>query len=178
MMKGFYAVTLTFLAGVSTEAQLRVDQPEHLEKAVYQAVLAQHYNHPAGARLLLEPTTRGVSFPISPQLMARLSYADSVLLEEFTTRAKERISLEGGIGVSPTVFVTDSLRSAIMASPRWSSDEGAYSFSRVAFDRTRTKALVYVFRSCGGRCGNGGLIQLEYRDGKWEILRLLITVYS
>lgn len=36
------------------------------------------------------------------------------------------------------------------------------------FDRTRTRALVSVIKSCGGLCGSGGIFAVEKDGGTWK----------
>lgn len=53
------------------------------------------------------------------------------------------------------------------------------SVSRVAYDRTRRWALVWVHWSCGGRCGNGAIsLMLKDGGGAWRKIDTLVTVYS
>ncbi len=48
-------------------------------------------------------------------------------------------------------------------------DSGGYiEMSAVGFDRSKTRAMVYVAHSCGGLCGNGADHLLEKVDGVWH----------
>ena len=48
---------------------------------------------------------------------------------------------------------------------------GIISFSRVGFNRKKSKALVYVGSQSGPLSGIGGLIYLERVNGTWEIIK-------
>jgi hypothetical protein len=61
---------------------------------------------------------------------------------------------------------------------RFPGSVGLLSFSRPGYDATRTHALLYYGHGCGGLCGDGGYVLLERRDGKWMILRRVVTWMS
>jgi hypothetical protein len=44
-----------------------------------------------------------------------------------------------------------------------------FSFSRIAFDQHRMKAVVYMQYFCGGKCGYGELRVLEKKSGIWSV---------
>lgn len=46
---------------------------------------------------------------------------------------------------------------------------GYFTFSRIGFDSTKTRALVYVIFACGGLCGNGDYFLLEKDKNTWKI---------
>jgi hypothetical protein len=53
------------------------------------------------------------------------------------------------------------------------------SLSRVVFDETGERALVRVFVSCGGLCGNGGLLLMRRgADGRWRLERTISIAYA
>jgi hypothetical protein len=61
---------------------------------------------------------------------------------------------------------------------RFPGSTGSISFSRPGYDSTRTHALLNYTHGCGGRCGDGGYVLLERRDGKWVVLRRVVTWMS
>ncbi|MSR14360.1 MAG: hypothetical protein EXR86_07310 [Gammaproteobacteria bacterium] len=53
---------------------------------------------------------------------------------------------------------------------RYANSPGLLRVSRVAFDSTKTHALLYLELQCGAECGAGRLIQAKrVADGPWEI---------
>ena len=45
-----------------------------------------------------------------------------------------------------------------------------YLFSNIYFDSNGTKGVFYSSYLCGGDCGQGELIFVEFRNGKWTII--------
>ena len=46
---------------------------------------------------------------------------------------------------------------------------GEIGFSKVFFNSTRDKAILYYEFYCSGNCGKGELLMLEYIEGAWKI---------
>lgn len=44
-----------------------------------------------------------------------------------------------------------------------------HTFSRIGYNRRRTQAMVYVGYRCDGMCGDGQIVLLERRGGRWTI---------
>ncbi|MDQ6634301.1 MAG: hypothetical protein M3Z10_06020 [Gemmatimonadota bacterium] len=61
---------------------------------------------------------------------------------------------------------------------RFPGSTGSMSFSRPGYDASRTHALLYYSHGCGDLCGDGGYVLLERRDGKWAVLRRVVTWMS
>jgi hypothetical protein len=61
---------------------------------------------------------------------------------------------------------------------RFPGSTGSISFSRPGYDASRTHALLHYSHRCGGRCGDGGYVLLERRDGEWVVLRRVVTWMS
>lgn len=58
---------------------------------------------------------------------------------------------------------------------RFSGAKGLVALSRVGFDSTRSEALLHVSIGCGLTCGNGQLISLSKRKGRWHVRSRMIT---
>ena len=46
-----------------------------------------------------------------------------------------------------------------------------YSLSHVGFSSNRRRAAVYLVAVCGWLCADGGVVELEFVDGRWRVLR-------
>lgn len=56
---------------------------------------------------------------------------------------------------------------------------GAVGFSRIQFNKTKTKGILSASASCGGgKCGRGFLILIENKSGKWKIKKIIPTWLS
>lgn len=51
-------------------------------------------------------------------------------------------------------------------------------FTRVAYDASRTHAVVYASMGCGGLCGNGSFYAFELRNATWREIGRVIHVIS
>ena len=47
---------------------------------------------------------------------------------------------------------------------------GTLVFSRVAFDKNKTRGVFYYSFVCGGLCGGGSIVFVEKIDDKWQII--------
>jgi len=61
---------------------------------------------------------------------------------------------------------------------RYPRSNGYISFSRPGYDATGSHALLSYGHGCGGLCGDWGFILLERREGRWVILRRVVTAVS
>jgi hypothetical protein len=55
---------------------------------------------------------------------------------------------------------------------------GIIGFSNVGFNQDRKQALVYVTRSCGGKCGEGDYVLMEKENNVWKIKNVCNTWVS
>ena len=55
---------------------------------------------------------------------------------------------------------------------------GIFSFSRIVFDDNKLNGKLWVNYSCGGLCGQGGIVYVKERNGNWEIEKIEILVVS
>lgn len=78
---------------------------------------------------------------------------DSIKIKDFTTKFNFKI-------YSDKNFPDDKLRKI-----------GSISFSRVAFNLAKNRAVVYTSFICGGLCGSGQILFFEKLNGKWEYLK-------
>lgn len=53
------------------------------------------------------------------------------------------------------------------------SDIGAVSFSKVFMNEDNTKGLLYYDFMCGGKCGKGEIILVEFHDQHWTIKKTI-----
>ncbi|MEO8193733.1 MAG: hypothetical protein ABI681_07770 [Gemmatimonadales bacterium] len=61
---------------------------------------------------------------------------------------------------------------------RFPRARGLIGLSRPGYDKARRHALVYYSMGCGGLCGEGGYVLLERREGKWLVLKRVVTMMS
>lgn len=59
---------------------------------------------------------------------------------------------------------------------KYPGSPGLVRLSRVGFDSSREQALVYVHRSCGGRCGSGRYVLLSRSGEQWEVVDEYIAI--
>jgi hypothetical protein len=52
------------------------------------------------------------------------------------------------------------------------------SFTRIAYDSSRTQAVVYASMGCGGLCGNGSFYAFELRQGRWLKVGQVVLIIS
>ena len=70
------------------------------------------------------------------------------------------------------VFENDSLAQAWKQFyDAYPSATGLIRFSRVGIDAEKNQALLYVAHSCGGLCGNGFVVLLQLKWGRWVVVR-------
>jgi hypothetical protein len=55
---------------------------------------------------------------------------------------------------------------------------GIFSFSRIRFEKDKSKAEIYVNYRCGSLCGKGGTVYIIKKLGKWIIEEILIEEVS
>jgi len=55
---------------------------------------------------------------------------------------------------------------------------GIVKTSRVAYSHDLSQALIYLDWRCGGRCGTGNLVWLEFENDSWKILENRVTWIS
>jgi hypothetical protein len=55
---------------------------------------------------------------------------------------------------------------------------GIFSFSRIRFEKDKSKAEIYVNYRCGNLCGKGGTVYIIKKTGKWIIEEILIEEVS
>jgi len=51
-------------------------------------------------------------------------------------------------------------------------------FTRVAYDKSATHAVVYALMGCGALCGNGSFYAFELRDGTWHEVGKVMRIVS
>ena len=61
---------------------------------------------------------------------------------------------------------------------RYPGARGHISFSRPGYDPSGTHALLAYGHGCGSLCGDWGYVLLERRDGRWTVLKRVITIVS
>lgn len=59
---------------------------------------------------------------------------------------------------------------------RYPDSPGLVQFSSVGFDPSREQALVYVHRSCGGRCGSGRYVLLSRSGEQWDVVDEYVAI--
>jgi hypothetical protein len=52
------------------------------------------------------------------------------------------------------------------------------SFTRIAYDLSRTRAVVYASMGCGALCGNGSFYAFQFRNGIWLKVGQVVRVIS
>lgn len=106
-------------------------------------------------------------------------------LEEFVVVAKVRSVRPERLAPLRVTLFTREERSRVegfltreQRMARFGPEGALFSVTDVAFDASRTRAVVSVFRSCGVRCGSGGLLLLERTGSGWTVLRELASTRS
>jgi hypothetical protein len=61
---------------------------------------------------------------------------------------------------------------------RFPASNGYIVLSRVGFNPTKDQALVYMAWMCNSRCGEGKLMLMSKRDGKWKVEKHYTTWVS
>lgn len=55
---------------------------------------------------------------------------------------------------------------------------GIFSFSRIEFNEEKLNGKLWVNYSCGGLCGQGGIVYIKKYKGNWEIEKIEILEVS
>lgn len=89
-------------------------------------------------------------------------------------RWEPKFTIPGGYRVLP---YNEAAHAQTCLDPRGHPAAGCESYQQVkyvrylgvpGFDRTHTRALVSVIKSCGGFCGSGGIFAVEKAGGSWQ----------
>jgi hypothetical protein len=102
-----------------------------------------------------------------------------VLFESLRAKNRESISLKRRFNIRHDyVLLHESDLAAILKAKdiegwdyfyeKYPNSSGYVSLSRVGFNTTFTKAIVFIEQSCGSLCSSGDYILFEKRDGKWR----------
>lgn len=101
------------------------------------------------------------------------------LFEDLQTRSRESVPIERLFNIRHDyVLLGESNFSAFFKVKdlegwedfykKYPNSSGYVSLSRVGFNTTFTKALIFRSESCGSLCGSGDYILFEKTDGKWK----------
>jgi len=171
------------------------------EYAVYAAVLdslfARDVAHPryvlSDSTFVLRADTTDDWASVAARWFGPLfAHAATATLPSFRAQGTQRIALRAAdIHTLGTVeLVSDpELRTIFVRNARpdfgWQSfyerypgAAGQIRLSRVGLDEQGTHALVYVNHSCGGLCGDGGMVLLERRGDRWVVLKYAVMWVS
>ena len=171
------------------------------EYGVYSAVLKQRLaNHPSIKQIVIRKITGGgriasslVSSQVETALLSNKDLVEAELIENYNADHDKPIELKDKFCVDlPLFLVTDeNLKPIFEASKADFTGESAgkamekkygtsriIKFSRVAFNKSKSVALVHAEVSCPGACGNGDIYFLTKKDGKWTVIMTFNTWIS
>lgn len=142
------------------------------EYAVYSALINSTFLHPKTDRAIIQAHTEfdreTVVIPeeFKEDLLPKIERSETLerrfnLKVDYLLLDKDQLNAlfkEGGLETAWEIYWK-----------RYPKATGLLGLSRVAFDRTHTKAYVYASESCGSLCGNGYSFVLEKVNGSWQV---------
>jgi len=161
------ALMLVALCAAPAGARAQMETPDAVEYAVWSAVLRQVYGRDLRQVRIQDSTATIVVDTVRDAAMVRWLTGSTELVDSLRARV--------------TRPATVDRRALRVRRPRIvgrdAEERYVVSFSRVAFDAERRRALVHASASCGMLCGSGGLVLLEKdRDGRWRFAHH-VTMY-
>jgi len=153
------ALVLTILCAAPAGARAQGEAPEAEEYAVWSAVLSQVYGRDLRQVRIQDSTATIVVDTVRDAAMVRWLTGSTELVDNLRARVTRPATVDRrALRVRrPRIVERDA------------EERYVVSFSRVAFDAERRRALVHVSATCGMLCGSGGLLLLEKDgDGRWQ----------
>ncbi len=102
-------------------------------------------------------------------------------LKSFKLNDTKPRSLQNVLGNSPGIIFLSNTESANIFRKgvdgwdayykKYPKSGGILSLSDVGFDRDQTQAVIDVSYNCGWLCGEGGLLVLKKKEGRWYIFK-------
>lgn len=176
-----------------TEAVPSIVAEESDEYAVFSAVIDERYSG-TGKLVVIRDYAGGcnaVGYELEDESQTQDLPAD--LYREYRVKNRECMNLASHLDLSipkahadfsmPYTFISDEEMKALelknsMTWPhafwpnfykKYKKSIGIISFSRVAFDVERNRALVFVSYACDFTCGNGYFVLLGKEQGRWRV---------
>lgn len=183
------AVILQILVPAFAQSQTQRDNSVTAEEyAVYSALLNEITQSPNDGKpvklLVVNDRTEGPGKMCLPEVVAKWNkeiQADELkpILSDLLIKNEQRYSLSGQFKLTRhLVLINEETISEIFKKrgyEGWSefyrkypNSSGYITFSRVGFNKERTKAFIYRETGCGSLCGYGGYILLNKENGKWK----------
>ncbi len=163
------ALLLFALCAMPAAARAQAEAPDAEEYAVWSAVLEQVHGRGLRRARVQDSTEMVAVDTVREAAMVRWLTGSTELADSLRARVTRPAAIDARrLRVRRPCIVE---REA----------EGRYliTFSRVAFDAERRRALVHAFASCGMLCGNGGLVLLEKdAGGRWRYRTHVSMYYS
>ena len=158
------------------------------EYAVYSAYLSGIENSPNDGKavklIVINDHTTAIEGSCSRDNIAKYNQRitkDELrpLFENLQTRSKESVSLDRLFNIKHDYVLLDERTFADFFRAKdlegwedfykkYPDSSGYISLSRVGFNTTRTKAIIFRKQNCGPLCSSGDYILFEKIDGKWK----------
>jgi hypothetical protein len=124
--------------------------------------------------------------------MQQIGVRPAELIDDFIHRNVVACDLrellrDSPIAVRAAFLTADSLASLMQAGPmaywraideRYPMSGGLITVSRPGVDRSASRAILYIGRGCGVRCGAWGYALLRKERGRWKVERYIIRLRS
>lgn len=178
------AALVVVVAACSAPAEVLAQSEVSAEEyAVYSAFVTEAYLKPKTELAVIASTTsagRGWD-EMADLFLNRLPSLSRATLDDFVARndGERRLSRSFTLkakyvlveyGVIEKLFGTPVLEEAWKTFyERYPASNGYVVLSRVGFNPAKDQALVYVAWMCNERCGEGKVVLLSKREGRWKI---------
>lgn len=184
------AIILLTLAPISGQSQAEKDDSVITEEyAVYSALLNEIKQSPNDGKevklLVVNERTEGPKKMCLPEEVAKWAkeiQADELkpLLADLLIKNEKRYHLSEQFKLTrQLLLINEEAVSEIFKRRgyegwdefyrKYPNSSGYITFSRIGFNKEKTKAIIYREAGCGSLCGYGGYILLNKENGEWKV---------
>jgi hypothetical protein len=153
------------------------------EYAVYSALITEEYvKDKIKLVVITNPTSGGNrSKDMADYFLQQLSPLSQTTYDDYLERNRESYKLSNSFPLKEKyVLVEYGKVEKFFDNPdfdeawknfykRYPASNGYIALSRVGFNPEKNQALVYMAWMCNSRCGEGKLVLMSKRDGKWKV---------
>ncbi len=196
----FLAILILLISrcGIQTEKPGLADKPspEQIsvqpdEYAVYSAILNEYDKSPADGKpvklIVIEDSTLTSSedeYPLEKTFESRenkITPELKILFEDYRTKNKKSEKLERAFNLQYKYILINKKDIGAFFEKveedgwakfykKYPNSQGKIAFSRVGFNKVKSKAIVYRTNSCGWLCAYGGYIILSKTGNTWNVI--------